>query len=104
MFFCMICSQAVQECTKLEKQANELNQQIWELKQVIYELRGLSDMEGPVAKLGQQCREMDFEYTVLNQMTQALGDAVTYYAGYEKRVCSYAEQNMSIWIPYQDRI
>lgn len=92
--FSLMADLAIEESNRLESQAAGMRSCLWELEQVMQELGGLSQMDGLVAGLARQYREMDDEYRVLKGMAFALDGAVSAYVICENRICDYAGQNM----------
>ncbi len=89
-----ITNQTTQVCSELERETTELRWRVDELEDAIRGLKGLSGMDEPIARLNTQRSEMDFQYTVLRQMAQALNNVILDYTSCENRICDYGEQNV----------
>lgn len=90
-----ITGRTMQICGELESIVNELHYRAMELEDAQKGLRGLSGMEEPIARLTEQCAEMEFLYAVLRQMAQALNKTALNYASCENRICDYSEQSVT---------
>lgn len=95
--FSIVKNQAIEECSRIERQVSVFSEQAIELEQAIRGLRRLSGMDEPIARLLNQCAKMDFQYTVLKQMMQALNKSTINYMSCENRICDYSEQNVIVY-------
>ena len=89
-----ITNQTIQVCIQLENYMTELYWKTEELEDAMNGLRGLTGMDEPIARLKSQRSNMDYQYTVLRQMTQALNNVILDYTSCENRICDYGEQNV----------